>query len=157
MGDEVNQTLQREAAKRAQAEPLPGALGAAFLNGDIDVQGIKVRRVVATDWKVLKWLKSPILQQILELQKPAESREEIFISDEDEYEMCFQFIHSPKRMRELMGGTREDFRKLATEEIADKLDNAIVKAIVVAVSEQFIVSFQTALQFFPKDEAEKKT
>lgn len=154
----VNPTLEREAAKRASADPLPGALSEAFLSDAIDVGGVKVRQVKATDWKLLKWLNSPILQQMLELQKPKEQRQEVPLTDEEEWEICFQFTTEPKVLRKLMGGTREAFTEIATEMIADKLDTAQIKAMTNAVSEQFIASFKTALLFFPPEEpAEKKT
>lgn len=147
------------ATARAAADPLPGALKEAFIGGDINVaKDVTVRRVVASDWKKLKWLDSPILKQMLELQKPVEAREEVPYTDTEAFEICFQFTRPPKDTHAFLLGPRENFREAAIDTIGDKYDLPLCYKIVDAVSEQFAKSFLTALQFMPDEEnAEKKS
>lgn len=146
------------AAARANADPLPGALKEAFIGGDIQVaKGVTVRRIVATDWDILKWLDSPILKQMLELQKPPEARERLEYTQSECYEICFQLMTSSKELRKFLGGSRDAFREAATEAIGDKYDISVCNQIVDAAIAQFGNSFLTALQFMPDEEAEKKS
>lgn len=144
MGNEINPALVAAAGKRAAAEPLPGALSEAFLGDAIDVQGVKVRRIVASDWIILKGLNSPIYRQMLEFQKDEAQREPVPFTDGEAYEICWQFTHAPKASRELLARGREVFTETAREEIADLLDVAVCDAIVKAVGLQMVKSFQTA-------------
>ena len=156
------QFLTEEARKRAAATPFPGALSDAFLSDAIKVgEGLLVRRIVASDWKILTALDSPIIKQILELQKDEKIREEVSYTDEEEWEMCWQFTHSPKECRELLTKGKESFREQAME-MADMITMPQAKLIVRAIGAHLMNGFMTAMKYAPEvpnesDPAEKKT
>jgi hypothetical protein len=159
-GETVNPQLIEMARARAAAEPLPGSLAEAFLEDAIEViHGVKVRRVVASDWIILRWLNSPIVRQMLEMQKPAAKREPVEYTAEEAYEICFQFTHNPKEVRALKEQGRKAFAEKAIEEFGDTFPTMeIAESVVVAVSKQLQRSWATALSLAPKEEpAEKKT
>ena len=148
-----------EARKRAATDPLPGPLAEAFLSDSIKVGQINVRRVVASDWPILKQLNSPIYLQWLEMQKAPEIREEVPFTDEQAYEMCWQFTHTPKESRVLLVGGVEAYRLKATEEIADMFDLATLTEIVNAIQQQLMRSSRSVLKLGSgeSEEPEKKT
>ena len=159
-GEQVNPVLTEMARARAAAEPLPGSLAEAFLGDAIEViEGVKVRRVVASDWIILRWLNSPIVRQMLEMQKPMEKREPVDYSAEEAYEICYQFTHNPKEVRAMKEQGRKAFTEAAIEEFGDRFSTMEIAELVVdAVSKQLQRSWATALSVAPKEEpAEKKT
>src|ERR1017187_6604772 len=135
--------LREEANKRAAADPLPGPLADAFLKGAIPWgDGRFVRRVVASDWKILKGLDSPIFRQILEPQKDPTLREETVYSDEEQWEMCWQFTHSPADNRALMAKGRPAYRAEA-EKWADETDLTDMAFIVDSITKLLLSSSNT--------------
>ena len=159
MADEIPTMLPEESARlaeagveqmaraRAAADPLPGALSDAFLKDSIKIaDGVWVRRVVASDWKILKALDSPIFRQMLEFQKPEDAREETVFSDEEQWEMCWQFTHTPKENRELIAQGRKAYAETA-ETWADSAELSQMPLIIDAITKQLIRSFQTSLQY----------
>lgn len=151
------QQLTDDANRRAAATPLPGALADAFLRGAIQVDETTfVRRVVASDWPILQWLNSPLYRLILEIQKDEAIREEIPYTDEEEWEMCWQFTHSPKECRALKEKGREVFKQTAIDEIGDSSLMGVQKKIVSAISAQVVASFGTKVGFGDGEEVKKK-
>jgi hypothetical protein len=150
--------LIEDARRRAAATPLPGALSEAFLNDAIQVaDNLFVRRIVASDWKVLQALGSPIYKLILELQKDESIREDISYTDEEEWEMCWQFTHNPKECRELLAKGKDGFRAEAVA-LGDTLTLPTMKSIVAAVRKHLFDSYLTKVQFGNEETtAEKKT
>ena len=155
----VERQLKEDARRRAGTDPLPGPLADAFQSDCIPVNGsVKVRRVVTSDWVILRQLKSPIIQQMLEMQKDEAIREEVPFTDEEGYEICWQFTHNPKDCRALLEVSRERFRQQAIEDIADSLDPSIVGQVVKAVGKQILRSFETALKYgTDESDGEKKS
>jgi hypothetical protein len=141
------ETIESMAAKRAESNPLPGSLGDAFLSGPITIAGHEVRKLVASDYVIFKFLDSPILRQLLELSKAADKQESVSFTDEEEWEMCWQFIHTPRECRELMKKGRESFRELCSVEIGDSFSPEQTKLIVLAISEQVRRNGDTAVKF----------
>lgn len=153
---EAEAALEQDARRRAAADPLPGALADAFLEDAIQIgDNLYVRRVVASDWKVLKWLDSPIFKAMLEMQKDEGNRDEIAFTDEEQYEMAWQFTHTPAEVRELMTKGREGFKK-SCEQWADHLDFASLPSAINALQKQILKSFSTSLKYGGEDEAKKK-
>lgn len=148
--------LNEDARRRACADPLPGALADAFLEDAIQIgPNTFVRRVVASDWKVLKWLDSPIFKAMLEFQKDEKLRDEVPFTDEEQWEMAWHFTHSPKEARELMARGRESFRSACTV-WADDLPMPSLPAAINAMQKQIIKSFSASLKYGGEDEAKKK-
>lgn len=158
-GETVNPALQDMARSRAGAEPLPGAMADAFLADDIQIaEGIVVRRIVASDWKILNWLNSPIKLQVLELTKPKEQREDVQISDDEEMEICFQFTRPLPEVRKAQKFGRAGFTETAYQSIGDKYDNVIIGKIKDAVTDQFLLWLKRMAELMPNaSEPEKKT
>ena len=140
--------LREEANRRAAATPLPGPLADAFLTDAIQVsENLFVRRVVASDWSILQWLDSPIYKMILEIQKDESLREVISYADDEEWEMVWQFTHTPKEVRALKAKGRTVFKETCADEIGDKYSLAITKKAVEAISKQILASFDTKIGF----------
>jgi hypothetical protein len=166
MGNEIDdqilataqeQQLTDDANRRAAVTPLPGALSEAFLNDAIQVaDGLFVRRVVASDWPILQWLDSPIYKMVLEIQKDESIRESVTYSDEEEWEMCWQFTHTPKQVRELKNKGRDVFRQTAIDEMGDAYSLTTTKKAVEAISQQIIKSFDTKISFGSPDSDDSK-
>ncbi len=150
----VEANLREDANRRAAATPLCGALSDAFLKGAIKVSdNVYVRRVVASDWPMIQWLNSPLYKLLLEIQKEESLREEIPYTDEEEWEMCWQFTHTPAQCRELKVKGREAFTETAKNEIGDDLEMGIQKKVVMAVTQQVIASFGTKIEFSTPDDS----
>lgn len=149
----VEANLRDEANRRAAATPLPGALADAFLTDAIQItDNLFVRRVVASDWSILQWLDSPIYKMILEVQKEDALREEVTYTDEEEWEMVWQFTHAPKDVRALKAKGREVFKETCANEIGDAYSLVVTKKVVEAISKQILSSFDTKIGFASSEE-----
>ncbi len=149
--------LRAEATKRAGADPLPGPAGDAFgKHGAIPIgsSGISVRRVVASDWQILKSLDSPIIKMLLELRQNPTTTAEIPIETEEEWELAFQFTRPVAAVREALAQGRDKFREQARGEVGDTLDESVVSLIRIAVLEQIRRSWSTAVSY--RQEMEEK-
>lgn len=152
----IDAGLRNEAGKRAAADPLPGPLADAFLKDSIPVGvGISVRRIVASDWHILKALDSPILRQLLELQKDEALREETEYSDSEQCEMVYQFTHAPKQCRELLKMGRETYRSTAQDYCDSGIDFAQMPLIIAAITKQLSDCIATSISYNATDEKKK--
>ncbi|MDE2097606.1 MAG: hypothetical protein KGL39_10195 [Patescibacteria group bacterium] len=150
--------LRQEAMKRAAADPLPGPLSDAFLKDAVDVgKGIFVRRVVASDWHILKALNSPILRQLLELQKDETLREETEYSDLEQAEMVYQFTHSPKQCRELLKMGREIFSSTSQDYCDTSVDFSQMPMIIAAITKQLSDCISASVSYGAEDLKKKTT
>jgi len=147
--------LRNEAAKRANSNPLPGPAGDAFgKNGPIKVgDSFLIREVVASDWKVMAAIDSPIIRLLMEIRQNPE-KPNMAITAEEEAEIAFQFTRTPKECREVIKSGKEAFREKALEEIADKVDAVTISLMVAAVIEQVKRSFNTGISYREKMEKE---
>lgn len=142
------------ASARASGDPLPGPLGDAFASGAIVVAGIAVRKVVAADWVFFKQLNSPIIRMVQEMQQNPEAPEEITFTEEENWELAWQFTHTPAQLREVLAKGREALTAVAVSEIGDNWPTETVKFVGAAVMEQLERQWKTALKH--KAEAEEK-
>jgi hypothetical protein len=148
--------LHQEAVRRANADPLPGVLYRAFDPPPIDIgNGLMVRPAVASDWKVMKWLESPLWKSFLELQKDEKIREEVAYTDEEQYEMTWQFTHAPAVIRALMAQGREKFRQTCIE-WADTITLSALPDAIQAIQKQVILSFTSRPTIGDDDDVKKK-
>jgi hypothetical protein len=169
--------LDELAIKRAAAMPLPGSLAEILVNGEIIIDDkIKVRRVVAADWKIFQAINSPIIQMLLESQKQESMRDEVKFSEKDEWELCWQLTHSVLEVLFAIGlddeddraewletheslpekGSREKFRRTATKEIGRSLSVQKAEQIMSAVVKQFLASHETKIDFKSGDSPDIK-
>lgn len=140
-------TIEDMAAERAASDPLPGPLSAAFISDSIEVAGMRVRKLVASDYVVFKFLDSPILRQLLELAKPEDAREDVIANDTEEWEMVWQFTNNPRKVRDAMAKGREFFSKSATDEVGDRLSPEQLKIVMLAIFEQIKRSAESSVAF----------
>jgi len=150
--DRLKQHFYRtEATKRANADPLPGPAGDAFaLHGEIAVGPHSVRRVVASDWKILKALDSPIVRMLLELRQNPSSVAEVSVSAEEDWEIAYQFTRPIAESKSLIAKGRDEYRKVAECEIGDQIDEPTINVIRAAVLEQIRRSFLSAISYQQK-------
>lgn len=147
----LSHNLRIAASNRANGDPLPGALSAAFTKSAIKVGPAMVRKIVASDWIVLRALNSPIIKLVEELAQRGDDKAapppEVDITDQDEWDIAFQFTRAPSDVRKAMEGGPKEFRARAMEAIGDTLESATVKLIGIAVLEQIRRTWATPLQY----------
>lgn len=141
--------LQNEAAKRTNADPLPGPAGDAFAKyGPIKItDALSVRPVVASDWKVFKTLDSPILKMLQELRQNPTNPQMVDVTDLEEYMLALQFTRTPKEVRKILEGGVDAFKEAAQDLIGDGIDDPLVKLIQIAIVEQVKRSWVTAVSY----------
>jgi hypothetical protein len=144
--------LSQAASSRANAEPLPGALGDAFGQDTIMVGNIPVRKIVAGDWIILKQLNSPVYKMQL-----GDSSEEIEATDEENCELVFQFINPIIKVREMLRKGRVHFTEQALQFLVDgNISEETSVKLVKAVTEQFNRYFAVRLKYIQDQQTEGK-
>src|SRR5262245_1753898 len=140
--------LERAALDRVSGDPLPGPLAQAFSNTEITIAGVTVRKVVASDWIILRELNSPVIRLIQELRQNPNDDPKVEVKDEENFEIVYQFTHTAKECRALLRHGKEYFREKALEFVDEKEFNPIqVQDIVAAAMEQIRRSWETALKY----------
>ena len=143
------------ATAEASADPLPGPLADAFPTVDIIVHGIHVRPVVAADFPILRKLQSPRYRQMLEAAKPPELRTPTEFTDEDGWEMIYQFTNPALAVELALAQGRAHFRRIAHEQIGMRMNPFIAAQVAEAVGEQMKRSYETALRYKAAGEAKE--
>ncbi len=119
---------------KAQSKALPGESRGAFLNGDINVHGKTVYRIVPRHFVVLTALDSPLLKMME--QATEEKKSEHDWTTEQEWEVCYVFTHEPKEVFETFKAKGADeIKRLSADEVGD-WDAAVVRFVTLAVLEQ---------------------
>ena len=90
--------------------------------------------------------KSPILDQIAEMQKPEGQREEVRMTDEQQWEICWQFTHPIADVKAAFSKSPEELAKLA-EEFGDTESPQVMDLLLRAVIEQLRRTYETALSY----------
>jgi len=143
--------LENEAAKRANASPLPGPVGDAFGKyGPITIGEIIVRPIVASDWKIFTAVDSPIIKMLMEFRQNPAAPMQVEITDDEECMLCYQFTRPVKEARETLAKGLDHYKQVACEEMGDKVDAPVLKLIQSAVMEQIKRSWVTAISFKEK-------
>lgn len=145
-----------EAVKRANADPLPGPLANAFGGELVHVGPFAIRPLVAYDMALLKKLDSPLYHQMLEAAKPAEEQRQMDWTDEDGYEMVYQFSRTPSECRAALAKGREHFREMACQSVADIVDPMLLAKAVEVIAKQIQGVFETAIKFGAAEEGETR-
>ena len=136
-------TVENMAAARALATPLPGPAALAFQPGMIEVAGHNVRKVVAYDYVFWHFTDCPVLQQILELAKPEDQRENVISNDQQEYELAWQFVNPASRLKDVMAKGREAVAKVAFDEVGGQWNANELRLVLLAIFEQIKRSAET--------------
>ena len=132
-----------KAQRIANADPLPGALAAAFA-GTATIGGLQVRKLVHYDFVLLKRMNSPLLAQ---LSGKGGKKKGTPFTDDQGYEMIWQFT----RPCEVVEGALNKlgvsgFRAMAKREIGLTLGPMETMLLVKAVEGEFVRSFSTCLK-----------
>lgn len=109
------ETIKRQAAaEKVNGDPAPGPLAGAFLPEKLEHLGIEIREMQYFDILLLKKLDSPLFRRLKELSKPIGERKPAPFTDEEGFEMVFQFTHDIFEVQKLILRGREVFLIEAT-------------------------------------------
>jgi hypothetical protein len=142
----VEHALLAKASARANGDPFPGPLAEAFCKGSIKVGEYTVRKIAASDWTILRQLKSPLITLIQDIHQEPGTVPEVPISKEQEWELAFQFTHPVKDTRDLLELGEDHFKEAVLAFIDSGVDEIVVSLICRAVIEQIKRSWETALK-----------
>jgi hypothetical protein len=131
--------------------PVPGPAAGAFLDGPIQVGPYSVRKMVASDWLVLQKIKSGVMLNAAELDKPEAIRVDHW-SDQTNCELIWMFTHTPKEIRAALRAGVEAFCEQCVAETVDLfVDPSIYVELQKAVLEQFQRANATILKHESKN------
>jgi hypothetical protein len=155
-----------EARQAAAADPAPGPLLEAFLPSTLTAAGFTLRPAVYSDFLILRAIKSPILDELRELSKPADERQAITYTDVDYWELLYIWTRPIGELHTALAGQasslsrngagaaerREHFRAAALAATADRLPISVIAelpAMVTALSTNFLRAFSTQVGYRP--------
>jgi hypothetical protein len=152
----VGLDAEEKAQAAANATVLPGPLKAAFASGSVEVAGLRVRRFVHFDWVIMERLGSPLVKH---LQRVAGgSRRKTSFTDEQGYEMVFQFTRPVQEVELLLEKHGvAGFRKLAKLEIGYQLGPIEVMLLAKAVETEFARAISTPVKYSGKSAESSET
>lgn len=131
--------LQSAASSRAASDPFPGPMAMVVDGGFVDVMTsrgkITFRPLVASDLVVLRKLNSPVYRELLEMGTPEEARTKVEYTDEDVFDIVYQFTNPIKEIRQLVKKGNDIYHETAMSEVGDKFN--------VADTAPLIAGFQT--------------
>jgi hypothetical protein len=115
--------MQSMANERASHEPLPGPAAGIFnvepLVVKTSIGEVVIRPMVAYDFNVFKLINSPFYEIIMQTEAK-EALNKLFTSEEESYELIYQFTHTPKEVYFLFKKGLEAFKDKVMEEVAFK-------------------------------------
>ncbi len=144
-------TLENEAGKRANAEPLPGPLSAAFGPEEIKCRVFSIRKVVAYDWQILKQIKSAFYENWLEWQKPEEIRQMVEMSDATICDLIFLLSRPCIESWELINVGIEQFKRASADAIVTRYTMPELLGESKAVIEQFKRHNETFVRYVSEE------
>ena len=117
-----NAQLESMANDRAAKEPLPGAYADAFNTEPLTVKtsigDVVIRPMVAYDINIFKLINSPFYQIMLGDKIDKNITNQLFTSEEESYEMIYQFTHTPKECYQLFKKGKEAYKDKVMEEVS---------------------------------------
>jgi len=122
---------------RANADPLPGPLLAAFAAEPITVAGITLVQITASHIALLRRIDSPLHAML------SGQLEEL--DEEQTIEALYTLSRGPREGRATLARGRETFRETALQTVGDALRVGDLAAIGAALLAQVTQSFSTAL------------
>lgn len=134
---------------QAAAEAFPGPLAEAFASGPLRVGEYTIREFVPMDAAILRRLKSPFYQQILEVLKPKEQRQPTEYQDADEWVVMFLFTRSCREAEQVLNAGVEVFQRAAREAFAHnpRINLAEYDDLFKACAGRIMSAFNTALLY----------
>lgn len=156
INDEVN--------KRAAKEPLPGSYGEMYFNTEplevkTSVGMVTIRPMVAYDINIFKAVNSPFYQVIMGDQVP-DSNGNLFATDEEYFEMVYQFTHPIKEIYNLLKKGKEAFKDKVLEDVAFKYSPVDCAVLTIAIMKHIMVTQSAKAEFVapesPDDDKKKQ-
>jgi hypothetical protein len=141
---------------QAAAVPLPGPLLDAFLPPDpvsvptIDGQTLTIRRLVHFDFVLLQRLDSPLITQLRASAEAAAKRlpqPKTDYTDEQSYEMVYQFTRPVLEAAKTLARGREAFRQTALEQIGIRVGPVEMGLLIQGCIQEVIRSFSTVIKY----------
>jgi|ERR1035437_38648 hypothetical protein len=113
--------MESMANERATREPLPGAYNNAFTTEPLTVKtsigDVVIRPMVSYDINIFKLINSPFYS-IMMGDTVTASDNQLFATEEESYEMIFQFTHSPKECYQLFKKGKDAYRDKVMEDVS---------------------------------------
>jgi hypothetical protein len=154
--EEINRHVAEvSATKEAMSVPLPGPLKTAFGIPVRMVGKTAVRSPVAIDFAFLQQLDSPLLRQMAEAAKPVELRQPTKFTDQDAYDIVYQFTRNINDVEGVLATGVESFRATTRQVIGRQMNPFVVNRIVEVVGELFAESYITALKYMGSEDGGK--
>src|ERR1035441_3675945 len=152
--------------ERAAHEPLPGPAEYIFNANPLTVkistgEEITIRPMVSFDINIFKTINSPFYEIIMQTEAK-EAMTKLFTSEEESYEMIYQFTHSPKQIYYLFKKGLEVFKDAVMEEVAFKYNPADAALLVGKIIEHIFqvnlarVNFESAPEVENGEDNKKK-
>ena len=163
--DKIEEAVMESAAnERASREPLPGPAGDIFETEPLVVktsQGdVTIRPMVAYDINCFSKINSPFYRILMGDTKTMKDTNNLFTTEEESYELVYQFTHPCKEIYKLLKQGLDVFKDKVMEEIAFKYNPVDAAKLVEAImSHIFRVNMARVNFDVPEQsgEAEKKT
>lgn len=140
----------------AAAEAFPGPLAGAFAEGTLQVGDYTIREFVPMDAAILRRLKSPFYQQILEVLKPKEHRQPTQYEDADEWVVIYLFTRPCAEAERVLNQGVAAFQRAAREAFAHnpRLNLALYNDLFEACANRIMGAFNTALIYRARESAD---
>jgi hypothetical protein len=142
----------------ANAIPLPGPAGGAFINGPIKVGDYTVRKIVKMDWRVWQQTDNAIIKFMAETFKPEAERQQIAEDPDSACVSIWMLTHTPLEIdRALQALGVDGFKALCKLETDQNMEGYIFNRLEVAVWEQVTRSGLTALKYAQSDSEDEQS
>ena len=119
---QIEAVMESMSNDRAAREPLPGPTNNAFINEPLFVEttigNVTIRPMVAFDINIFKLINSPFYKLLMGDISAANDQMPFFTSEEESYELIYQFTHPIKEVYQLFKKGSEQFRDRVFEEVA---------------------------------------
>ena len=147
--------------ERAAREPLPGPAADIFNNTPLIVKtsigDVTIRPMVAYDINIFKLINSPFYQIMMGDTPDKAIVNQLFTTEEESYEMIFQFTHSPKICYELFKKGKDAYKDKVMEEISFVYNPADAALLVEKIMEHIFKVNLAKIDFVaPEPEEDKK-
>lgn len=126
---------------KAQAKPLPGAAGDAFISKEMKIAGRKIFRVFPSHVKALQALGSPLLKMGEQASKDKNSTGDF--NETQQLELCYVFTSEPKELRQKLEKFGVEKLKSEAAEFDGVWDAAEIQATCIAAISQYAKHIQT--------------
>jgi hypothetical protein len=142
----IQHKMRQSCVRQAMSKPLPGAAGAAFLEGSVKVGEYAINEVMPIHLKCLQLVNSPLLDLVTAaVENGKEAKREIEF--EDEWNMCFIFTENPEVLYDTPKSELAALIKKQGKERFRLANSAAVNGICAAIVKQFERHISTTVRY----------